>query len=82
MVRSLTLAVTALALSSVAASAQAIYVAPGYGYGYVAPPAVMAPVGPLYDYVPGYAGYGYGGASYYIDVPGYYRGYNWAWGDW
>jgi hypothetical protein len=45
MTRSLILAATALALSTVAASAQAVYMAPGYGYtyGYYAAPAYAVP---------------------------------------
>ena len=69
MMRSLLLAATALALSGAAASAQTVYVTPGYGYGvpayvaptYVAPayvmpgPAYVAPTAPVYGYAPGYA---------------------------
>lgn len=60
MTRALILGATALALSAGAASAQAVYVTPGYGYAapaYVAPaPAYVAPA-PVYTAPPVVSGY-------------------------
>jgi hypothetical protein len=60
MTRSLVLGLTAVALSAGVASAQAVYVTPGYSYGapaYVAPaPAYVAPA-PVYAAPPVVSGY-------------------------
>jgi hypothetical protein len=50
MTRALILGVTALAVSAGAASAQAVYVTPGYGYApaYVAPAPVYVAPAPVY----------------------------------
>lgn len=75
MTKTLILAATTLALSSAAVMAQVVYVAPGYGYGYVAPayvaPAYAAPIymAPPPVYVaPGFPAYGYGYGSGYVDA--------------
>jgi hypothetical protein len=65
MTRSLILGAAAVAFSGVAASAQAVYVSPGYvavptyaapayvAPSFVAPPAYVAPSAPIYGYGPG-----------------------------
>jgi hypothetical protein len=82
MTRSLILAAAVLTLSTAAASAQAVYVAPSYGY------AVPAYVAPAYVVVPSYAApapvYAAPSAPAYGYAPGYgysvtYTDPDWAW---
>jgi hypothetical protein len=80
MTRLLIFAAGALALSAGAASAQVVYVTPGYGYGYAAPPVYVAPA-PVYvapppvyvapPVVPRYYGAPVAVAPIYDYAPGY-----------
>ncbi len=79
MIRSLILGAAALAFTGAAASAQAVYVSPGYvvaptyvapayvAPSFVAPRVYVAPSPPIYDYGPGVVD------AYTVTEPG------WAW---